>query len=232
MKKLFLLGLILSSFFGAASTEAAEEDWFGFLEEPLGEVQMRGIFLDGEVLEIEVLAKDMQKPILGTAFHLKYPADRLSFLKYEPGDFLERGGDPIYLVTDKGGVIVFGQTLKREDSFPVGDGVIGKFYFEIAGKRDFLFEFENGVVSTLETVRQDLDMIKWFNLHIDEEKQTLISQNEELNFLNESRDNGPSSGSKVGKGVKMTALLSGILTFLMAIGGYFIYKFIGHKRTA
>lgn len=88
------------------------------------------------------------------------------------------------------------------------------------------------MVSTLETVRQDLDMIKWFNLHMDEEKQTLISQNDQLDFLNESRGNGPSSGSKVGQGIKMTALISGILTLLMAVGGYFIYKFMGQKRTA
>ena len=232
MKKFLLLPIFLIlALYPRLAEATTEEDWFGFLEEPLGKMEMKGTFLENDLLLIEVVAKEMQKPILGTAFHLKYPADKLKFLKYEPGDFLERGGDPIYLVTDKGAEIIFGQTLKREDSFPVGNGVVTKFYFETHGAKDFLLEFENGVVSTMETVRQDLYMIKWFNLHIDEKKQTLISQDDELDFLNEVRSDSGDQGMKKTSGGKITALLSGMLALVIGLGIYFIHKFSGQKRT-
>ena len=59
---------------------------------------MQGEFLDGDILKISVWAENISSPTLGIAFHLKYEGDNLGFLKYLPGEFLEKGGDPFYLV--------------------------------------------------------------------------------------------------------------------------------------
>lgn len=231
MKKILLIVLVgLLNLKIVASAEA--EEWSDFLEEPLGKVQMQGTFIENDLLKIEVQAKEISRPVLGTAFHLLYPSENLKFLKYEPGDFLERGGNPIYLVTNKGSEIIFGQTLKREDSFPVGDGVLANFYFEITGKKEFLFEFKSGTVSTLETVRQDLDMVKWINLFMDEEKQTLISQDDQLDFLNESKDNVLGGSGKEDSNRNLFAFLGLLLAVVAGLGIYLNQKSSRQKRTA
>ncbi len=142
----------------------AEVDVGDLSGDVMGKVFMEGEFLDGDILKISVLSQDMIQPVLGIAFHLKYDFDFLKFLKYEPGEFLERGGDPFYLVENKDGKLIFGETLRREDSFPVGGDVIADFYFQIVEEDEFNFTFENGVVSTLDVVRQDLDRIIWEDL--------------------------------------------------------------------
>lgn len=119
-------------------------------------------FLDGNILKLSINASEMVSPVLGIAFHLLY-SEKLVFLKYDPGNFLERGGDPFYLVKndDYSKKIIFGETLRREDSFPVGDGTVADFYFQILEKGDFNFAFESGTISTMDSTRQDIDLINW-----------------------------------------------------------------------
>lgn len=136
-----------------------------------GIINMTGEFLDGDILKISVSAQDMMTPILGFAFHFTYEKEKVAFLKYEPGEFLENGGDPFYLVQNKenSGEIIFGETLRRDDDFPQGNGIIADFYFQILDNSDdlvYAFTFSNGVVSTLDTVRQDLSDIEWKNLDL------------------------------------------------------------------
>ncbi len=137
--------------------------------EIMGKMLLDAEFLDGDILKISGIAQDIKAPVLGLAFHLKYDENKLAFLRYDPGDFLERGGDPFYLVTRDltGGRLIFGETLRRDDSFPVGGGVVSDFYFQILGGEEFAFNFENGVISTLDTVRQDIDKVVWEDLYID-----------------------------------------------------------------
>ena len=135
----------------------------------MGTVYMQGKFLDGDILKISVEVSEMIQPILGIAFHLTYDSEALAFLKYEPGEFLERGGDPFYLVQNDSTKekIIYGQTLRRDDSFPLGDGQITDLYFQILDGEQFELGFENGVISTLDTVRQDIDQIDWVDLFLD-----------------------------------------------------------------
>ena len=138
-----------------------------FLDEQ-GTVKMSAIVVDQDLLKITVKAQDMSTPVFGFSFDLEYPNDVLNFVRYESGDFLERGGTPFYLVKDAettNGKIVFGETLKRGDTFPVGTGNVVNFYFQIEGTSEsdenFSFKFKNGVVSTLDTLRRDIPQINW-----------------------------------------------------------------------
>lgn len=137
-----------------------------------GKVSMNYEFLDEDILKISVQADDMIVPVLGVAFHLQYQTLNLQFLKYEPGDFLERGGDPFYLVQDDSAYsrVVFGETLKRSDSFPTGSGKVVDIYFQVLSGNEFEFSFVNAVVSNLDTVRQDIDRIEWVDLKIEKEE--------------------------------------------------------------
>ncbi|MBI2634148.1 hypothetical protein HYW82_00570 [Candidatus Peregrinibacteria bacterium] len=174
MKKIVLLIVILFVN-GVAHAEEIEGEIEGDGEEKgfsrsenLGKIFMESEFLDGDILRLSVLAKEMAAPVLGVSFHLPYN-ENLAFLKYEPGDFLERGGNPFYLVKNTGEsrTIIFGETLRRDDNFPVGDGRIADFYFQILGDAEFEFEFLNGVISTMDSVRQDIDLIEWDGISAD-----------------------------------------------------------------
>lgn len=138
-------------------------------ESYVGKVSLSGEMQDGDILKISATANDFQSPVVGVAFHLLYENNKLAFLKYEPGEFLEKGGDPFYLVNDikENGEIVFGETLRKDDSFPVGGNVIAIFYFQITDDEIFNFNFKNGIVSSMDEVRQDLDKINWEDFSFD-----------------------------------------------------------------
>jgi len=152
-----------------------------------GKVYMQGEFLNGDILKISVWSENISSPTLGIAFHLKYDGDKLSFLKYLPGEFLERGGDPFYLVENNKtkNKLIFGETLRRENSFPVGSGKITDFYFQIINEDQFSFNFDNAVVSTLETIRQDLNDVFFedFEINRNDQKPILLNQNTVLDNL-------------------------------------------------
>ena len=137
---------------------------------------------DGDILKLSSFVADFENPILGIAYNLKYEKEKIAFLKYEPGDFLEAGGDPFYLVTnrDQIGKVIFGETLRRDDDFPLDGGRIVDFYFQILDYNvDFYFEFERGVVSTLDVVRQDLEQIDWQDLVINRDDDYELIYGEE-----------------------------------------------------
>ncbi len=143
-----------------------------------GLVSLDGEFLNHDIVRVTARIEGLQTPVLGMAFHLKYEAEALTFLRYDPGSFLEAGGDPFYLVMAskdsvgaESGELIFGETLRRNDDFPIGDGVVAEFYFQELAPSDeavYEFVFENGVVSTLDTVRQDLAGIEFVDLVLNE----------------------------------------------------------------
>lgn len=174
-----------------AEESTADENEKIFGGEIIGTVSMSHEFLDGDILKISVHASDMVMPILGLAFHLNYDGEKIKFLKYEPGEFLERGGDPFYLVQndERKNEIIFGETLRRNDNFPLGEGPVADFYFQISKKDAMNFEFKNGVVSTLDVVRQDIDEIVWENLRLDKNGRK-ITLDAEKNFDNSGLNDG------------------------------------------
>lgn len=196
MKKFLFALLVFVSAAGAVPGNGLETVYaysFGDIEallknddELFGRVFMDGEFLDGDLLKIFVIAEDMKTPVLGIAFHLQYEPEKLAFLRYEPGVFLENGGDPFYLVHVENGKIVFGETLRRDDAFPVGGAEIAYFYFQILDGEEFTFKFNNGVISTLDTIRQDIDKIQWDDLLLSKNGERLVgnpgSQNYDLDF--------------------------------------------------
>lgn len=143
-----------------------------------GSIDMQAEPLDHDILKISVMSIDMSTPVLGLAFHLNYEGGKIKFLKYEPGDFLEQGGDPFYLVQNDAekNQIVFGETLRRDNKFPKGGGKIADFYFQIAKKEPLNFNFKQGAVSTLDTVRQDIDKIVWNDLSLDKNGKKITDE--------------------------------------------------------
>lgn len=137
----------------------------------MGVIKMEGEFLDGDLLRVSVLAEEIVQPVLGLAFHLEYSGDDLAFLRYDPGEFLERGGDPFYIVKndEEKAKVIFGETLRRDDAFPLGEGRIVDFYFQIIGERELHFSFDRAVLSSMDTQRQDIDKIEWEDLYLDGE---------------------------------------------------------------
>jgi len=189
-----------------------------------GAVYLEGEFLDGDILKISTFAENISEPVLGTAFHLVYDKAALAFLKYEPGDFLELGGDPFYLVQNsaKDGKILFGETLRQNDSFPVGDGKIVDLYFQIIDGTDFELKFENGVISSLDSVRQDMENVEWKNLS--------LSKNGFSNLLSYSNGEVSVLNHKVGFG--FASILASLVGFFGLCYGIFrlIKKFRVRKR--
>ena len=193
-------------------------------------IYMRGEFLDGDFLKISVYSEDVITPFLGIAFHLKYDGEKVVFLRYEPGELLEKGGDPFYLVKNnpKENKIIFGETLRRDDRFPVSSGLISNFYFQIPSKdffdtENFLhFSFEDGVVSTLDTVRQDLDKIEWVSLALDKNGNS-ISEEEVKNIdAGELLKADSSTSSFLAR--------SGVLWFVSGLAvSFFVLIFIAKK---
>ena len=151
MKKIIIIICVLSLM---ASNVYAEGNMSG-------KVFMEGELLDGDLIKISVRADEIQEEVLGIAFNLLYEKEKLQFVRYLPGDFLELGGDPFYLVKNESDRIVFGETLRRNDYFPSGSGEVVQFYFQIKDGENFSFSFERGVLSTFDEIRQDLINIFW-----------------------------------------------------------------------
>lgn len=171
MKK-FIYLLIIFLLFNFGNSIAYGE------EANIPSVSLNGEFLDGDLIKISAVANNIIDPIIGAAFHLLYENEKVAFLKYEPGEFFETGGDPFYLVQNNENLnkIIFGETLRRDDVFPTGSGKIANFYFQILDGENFNFQFENGVLSTLDTVKQDLSQISWEEINLDKStNQTLFS---------------------------------------------------------
>jgi len=152
-------------------------------------------------LKISVYAEDVFSPVLGVSFHLKYESDKISFVKYDAGDFLESGGKPFYLVKNspEKHKIYFGETLKKGDSFPTQGGKIVDFYFKISdyaktgisdsnatiGKSGdtndpdvskILFSFSNGNVSTMDNGAEKISNIEFKNSEVNLSEKDGLSQ--------------------------------------------------------
>ncbi len=213
MKKFLILISLVSIFMGPVyANESAN-----------GKVYIQGEFLDGDILKISVWAENISSPTLGIAFHLEYDGDNLSFLKYLPGEFLEKGGDPFYLVKNDEikNKVIFGETLRRDDSFPVGSGNITDFYFQIINEEQFGFKFDNSVVSTLETIRQDLDNVLFEDFFISREdgNSILVDQSSVLDNLKAKSTN-----------IKIYYKLIFLSFLLLFLAIKIIKKYVGKKR--
>ena len=193
-----------------------------------GVVEMQAEPLDHDILKISVMSIDMSTPVLGLAFHLNYEGDKVKFLKYESGDFLEQGGDPFYLVQDdsKKNQIIFGETLRRDNKFPVGSGKVADIYFQIEKSATMNFNFKQGAVSTLDTVRQDIDKIVWNDLSLDKNGKKIVDDSLDQN--SDGAANGDVSGST--DSFNLPANFGIILSMGIVICGLVVWIFINNRK--
>ncbi len=163
-----LLVLIFSSMIYVRASLAMDFDEDTFFQDHVGRVFLSAELYEQELLRIKAVAADMEIPVLGTAFHLEYESDKLAFLRHLPGDFLEEGGKPFYMAKDLTDEqkIIFGQTLKHDDKFPVGGGDLVYFDFQILGGEEWEFFFDRAIVSGPDPTRQDIDNILWEDLFV------------------------------------------------------------------
>jgi len=143
--------------------------------------------LDHDILKVTVKCEKIETPVLGLAFHLEYQKDLLHFLRYDPGNFLEQGGDPFYIVTDNNSAVILGETLRRDDSFPVEGGDVVEIYFQKDASYDetsiIEFKFKNGVVSGMDSTRQDIDRINFEDFS----SAKIVEENASNKALNEEK---------------------------------------------
>ena len=189
-----------------------------------GSVDMQAEPLDHDILKISVMTIDMSTPVLGLAFHLNYDGEKIKFLKYEPGDFLEQGGDPFYLVQNdaKKNKIIFGETLRRDNQFPTGGGKVADFYFQVSKREPLNFNFKQGAVSTLDTVRQDIDKIVWNDLSLDKNGKKITDD-----ILSESLDDDQKIQVDISNLPENFGIILGMGGVIIGLG---VWIFINKKR--
>jgi hypothetical protein len=171
MIKKILTFIIISIFFLPQLSKA--QDFQGLNN--IGKINTEITYLKNDLLQLDIFAQDFQVPVLGVSFQLQY-SENLKFISYEPGEFLEIGGDPFYLVKDREDLqkVIFGSTLKSEDFYPMGSGLIASIIFEDQdSSKTTSLVFNKAVVSTEDEVRQDLDYINWQNIEINEEGEII-----------------------------------------------------------
>lgn len=129
-------------------------------------------FTDDGNLKIAIKTDGLQENAIGLAFELYYDSLSLEYLSYNPGNFLEQGGEPIYLVSEgfseQGSKIVAGITLKRTDNQISLGGDIIFLNFRILNKTESTLNFEHTVISQINEngKRKDLENINWINYEI------------------------------------------------------------------
>lgn len=197
----------------------------------------------------EVVIDNAPKNLFGASFYLKVGGVEWGYEGYKNGD-LFAGSDPIWLVKERNGELIFGVTLKRAD-FIAGkekflggvsgggggsEGVSGKlvsFILKPHSNGVLNFEFVRPVLSVFENGRSDLKNVEWNGgnmevLNIEESGNKTISEGEEtggslLDFSDGMINvTGPFSRSE--------------MRYVGAVGGYdqeigpvdlFVYSFCG-----
>ncbi len=222
-----LLVIIFSSVIYLRTSLANDFSDNGDFDNYVGRVFMSAEFPDEELLRIAVKADEMAVPVLGIAFHLEYDSEDIAFLRYLPGDFLERGGSPFYIVRPlpEENKIIFGETLRHDDSFPVGSGDIAYFDFQILSGDEWDFRFDRGVLSGTDTPRQDIDKVLWEDLWVDNSSQDGYAINGIVGGLlsgGEASGEGTFSSFSIGRVVPVLLFFS---AFLVAV------RLFRHKKS-
>ena len=117
----------------------------------------------GNIIKLTIRAKDISEKIIGIGFTMLFLPTAVEFKKFQPGDFFERGGKPLYLVRDAPGLgVVVGTTLTRNDNFQSGSGTLISLYFHILRPQNPVFAFSRTVASTLQKgARKNLRTVEW-----------------------------------------------------------------------
>lgn len=231
MKIKIILGL-LSTIFLALLQGCLGGPAFALASNANGTVWMEGGFINQDLYKLSVNAREIKNSIIGIAFDLQMDSSKLVFLKYEPGTFLEAGGDPIYLVKSDqlNNKIVFGESLTRDDNFPNGSGKIADFYFQTKDgvqyneiKDDLTFGFSRGVASTFHEIRQDLDQVGWEGLSTTKVAKTVDDKVEETEAImpqEEDLTDSLTTQTDLPRNNYLVSILIGILVALAIIWGY------------
>lgn len=131
------------------------------------------IFKHPETIEVKVWAKNINQPILGIAFDLQFDQNIASYEKYSPGNFLEQGGTPIYLISptkNNPGTLVVGISLRRGDSLPQGSGQLISFFFKPKKSGQSALSFHNVSLASLDIKKRTIEDVNWIGGKMEIEK--------------------------------------------------------------
>lgn len=166
MTKNLLLSLFLSFLFSCPSNaeSLAEIEYLPEQTQAIEKIDMEVEAVSKDEIKITLHGHNFSKPILGFAFNLNFDPDIIQYNYFRKGEFLEQGGDPIYLITTNEknqGQLISGIILKRGDELPTGSGKIADLFFKILNSGETNLYFDKTVVSTLEEKRENLENIMW-----------------------------------------------------------------------
>lgn len=160
-KAAFIIALLLCTFIISYYFLPKNFDILSFSSKNL--IEFKQNKFNKDLLEIAVTANNLEEEIMGIAFNLEYDSKSLEYKNYLQGDFLEKGGEPIYLCSPKKtnkNIIVCGISLKRGDQFLNGSGNIIYLYFNIKSAKWDKFKISNTFASRLENnERKNLENI-------------------------------------------------------------------------
>lgn len=130
--------------------------------------------LPNNQFELTLYLAEEITPVLGTAFDLVYDPTIISYKYFKKGEFLEKGGTPIYLILAEERIpsrLISGITLKRTDKLPVGTFSLIHFVFEIKQNGKTAVSFEKNAIFTLhEEQKMEMQRFQWQNGEITLEK--------------------------------------------------------------
>lgn len=121
------------------------------------------IFLTHEISDnfhvVSVNAAELKAPFFGTAFHVHYDSEDLTYDHFTLGDYFASDNSPLVLVneSDEKGKVVVGISMKRGSLIEKSDGILLKLYFKGGTSNEPDFAFSNTVFSTFENGRKDID---------------------------------------------------------------------------
>lgn len=112
---------------------------------------------------LKIQGFELEHPFFGLAFHLNFDSDLYEFDHYTLGDYFESNDSPLIMVSkykDEPKIIA-GVSLKRGNLINKREGTFLNLYFtKKQDKVDPLsFEFEDGIYSTFNEARADVENV-------------------------------------------------------------------------
>jgi hypothetical protein len=120
--------------------------------------------ISGDLYQIDVLIENIPEKFLGTAFDLVISDPNWEYQGYKLGSIFSQPLSTLALVTQRQTPqkkIVFGVTLKHGFTIDSKKGTLASFNLRLPKKDGLSIELANGVLSTFENERKDLESVLW-----------------------------------------------------------------------
>lgn len=206
--------------------------------------------IEENLIKIDILIKNSTPELFGIAFHLKIKGTaQWKLKKYEYGEIFKGSKEnPFMLISERktpAQEIIFGISSKKGNTLNIHDGHIASFYIDYPKKETIELEFTNGIVSTFEKERINMEKVIWKNSNfkiqtlgekitepenheIEKEKETIHPfKKTGFNISNDSRSDVAQMTNAITLENNELWLLSGILLLSISI----IIIFIPGKKT-